>query len=76
MGSLLASGLDGGDGGNVGGGLGDEGLVDVGDDTTTGNGGLDECVELLVTTNGEQQVPGRDTLHLQVLACVTSELEN
>jgi len=76
VGSLLSSSLDGGDGCNVGGCLGDERLVDVRDDTTTSDGGLDECVELLVTTNGEQQVPGSDTLHLQVLASVTGELED
>lgn len=74
--SLLASSLDRSDGGNVGGGLGDEGLVDVGNDTTASNGGLDEGIKLLITTNGEQQVPGCDTLHLQVLAGVTGELEH
>lgn len=29
--------------------LADEGLVDVGDDSTSGNGGLDQCVQLLVS---------------------------
>jgi len=76
VGSLLASSLDGGDGSDVGGGLGDERLVDVRDDTTASNGGLDEGVELLVTANGEQQVPGRDTLHLQVLASIAGKLEH
>lgn len=41
-------------------GLVDEGLVDVGNHTTTGDGRLDEGVQLLVTTNGELQA-GRDT---------------
>ena len=45
-------------------GLVDEGLVDVGDDTTTGDGGLDEGVELLVTTDSELKVTGGDALHL------------
>ena len=31
----------------------DEGLVDVGDDSSSGDGGLDECVELLVSADGE-----------------------
>ena len=46
------------------GGLVDEGLVDVGDHTTTGDGRLDEGVELLVTTDGELKVAGGDALHL------------
>ena len=57
-------------------GLVDEGLVDVGDDTTTGDGGLDEGVELLVTTDGELEMAGRDTLDLEVLAGVAGELED
>ena len=31
----------------------EERLVDVGDDTATGDGGLDEGIKLLVTTDGE-----------------------
>lgn len=56
--------------------LADERPVDVGDDSTTGDGGLDEGVELLVTRDGELQVAGGDTLDLQVLRGVTGELEN
>ena len=47
-----------------GGGLVDEGLVDVGDHTTTGNSGTDQGVKLFVSTDGKQQVTGGDTLHL------------
>ena len=50
--------------------------MDVGDDTTTGDGGLDEGVELLVTTDGELEMAGRDTLDLEVLAGVSGELED
>ena len=50
--------------------------MDVGDNTTTGDGGLDEGVKLLVTTNGEEEMAGRDTLHLKILARVTGELEH
>ena len=38
--------------------------MDVGDHTTTGDGRLDEGVELLVTTDGELKVAGGDALHL------------
>jgi len=50
--------------------------VNVGDDTTASNGGLDEGVELLVTSDGELQVAGGDTLDLQVLGGVTGKLED
>jgi hypothetical protein len=48
------------------GGLVDEGLVDVGDHTTAGDGRLDQGVELLVTADGELEVAGRDALDLWV----------
>lgn len=50
--------------------------MDVGDDTSAGDGGLDEGVQLLVTADGELQVARRDTFHLEVLACVTRQLEH
>ena len=56
--------------------LHDESLVDVGNDTTTGNGSLDKSVKFLVTADGQLQVTGCDTLNLQVLASVSVELEN
>ena len=56
--------------------LSDERLVDVGDDTSSGDGGLDEGVQLLVTSDGQLQVAGGDTLHLQVLGSVSGQLEN
>ena len=46
------------------------------DDTTTSNGGLDESVELLVTTDGELQVTWGDTLDLEILGGVTGKLED
>merc|ERR1719482_2355271 len=58
------------------GGLVDEGLVDVGDHTTAGDGRLDEGVELLVTTDGELKVAGGDALDLEILGGVAGELEN
>ena len=56
--------------------LEDESLVNVGDDTTTCNGGLDEGVELLVSSDGELQMSGCNSLHLKVLAGVSCKLEN
>ena len=56
--------------------LHDEGLVDVRDDTTAGDGRLDQRVELLVASDGEQQVSRRDSLDLEVLRSVTGELQN
>ena len=50
--------------------------VNVGDDTTAGDRGLDERVELLVTANGELQVAGGDTLDLEVLGRVARKLEH
>ncbi len=38
--------------------------MDVGNDTTTGDGGLDQGVELLITTDRELEVAGRDALDL------------
>lgn len=56
--------------------LEDQSLVDVRDDTTAGNSSLDEGVELFVTSDGELQMSGCNSLHLQVLAGVSGELKN
>ena len=42
-------------------------------DTTEGDGGADQGVELLVTADGELQVAGRDTLDLEVLGGVLGD---
>lgn len=55
--------------------LHDEGLVDVRDNTTSSNGSLDESVELLVTSDGEQQVSGSDSLNLKILWGVSCKLK-
>ena len=49
---------------------------DVGDDAAAGDGGLDEGVQLLVTADGQLQVARCDTLHLQVLGGVASQLQH
>ena len=56
--------------------LADEGLVDVRDDAAAGDGGLDEGVQLLVTSDGQLQVAGGDSLHLQVLGSIAGQLKN
>ena len=57
-------------------GLHDEGLVDVWDDTTTSDSGLDESVELLVTSDSQEQVSGSDSLHLEILRGVSCQLKD
>ena len=54
----------------------DERLVDVRDNTTASNGSLNQGVQLLVTSDGQQQVSGCDTLDLQVLAGIAGKLQN
>lgn len=39
-------------------------------DTTEGDGGADQGIELLVTTDGKLQVAGSDTLDLEILGSV------
>ena len=50
--------------------------MDVRDDTTASNGGLNKGVKLLVAADGELQVARSDSLHLEVFASVASKLEN
>ena len=54
----------------------DEGLVDVGNDTSSGNGGLDKGIQFFVTTNGELKMSWCNTLHLQILTGVSSQFQN
>merc|ERR1712018_300456 len=46
------------------------------DDSAAGDGSLDERVQLLVASDGELQVAGGDTLHLEILGGVAGQLEN
>ena len=50
--------------------------MDVGDDPSPGDGGLDEGVQLLVPPDGQLQVPRGDPLDVQVLGGVTGQLHH
>lgn len=54
----------------------DERLVNVWQHTTSGNGGTNHAVELLVTSDRKLQVSWRDTLHAQILGRVARQLEH
>ena len=56
---------------------GNEENVDVGEDTTGGNGGLsEESVELLVVADGQLDVAGHDSGLLVVLGGVSGKFED
>lgn len=50
--------------------LEEQSAVDVGEDTTVGNGGADKSVELFVATDGQLEMSGGNTLDLEVLGGV------
>merc|ERR1711997_1287863 len=52
------------------------GISSCQDDTTTGNGCLDQCVQFFVSSNSQLQMAGSDTLDLQILGGVTCQLQN
>lgn len=56
--------------------LADERFVDVRNDTTSGDGRLDQAVEFFVSTNGELKMARCDTFDFQVLGGVTGQFEN
>src|SRR5690242_9353158 len=57
--------------------LGQEGVMDVGEDTALGDGDVSEqLVQLLVVADGELQVSGNDTGLLVVASGVTGQLED
>lgn len=58
------------------GGLVDKRLVDVRDNTATSYCSFDKSVKFFITANSKLQMPGCDTLYLQILACITSQLQN
>lgn len=50
--------------------LEEESAVDMRQDTSEGDGGADQSVELLITTDSELQVAGGDTLDFEILGSV------
>ena len=50
--------------------------MDVGDDAATGDGRLDQGVELLVSPDRQLEMPGSDPLHLQVLRRIAGQLKH
>lgn len=44
--------------------------------TTTSNGCFDKRVQLLITSDGELQVAGCNTLHLQILGRISCQLKD
>lgn len=56
--------------------LQEQSTVDTGQNTTESDGRADEGVQLFVTTDGELQVAGRDTLDLQILGGVAGQFQH
>lgn len=50
--------------------------VDVRQNTTEGDRGVNESVKLLITSDGELQVSGCNALDLEILGSVTCQFEN
>jgi len=58
------------------GGFVDERLVNVRDYTTTSDSSLDEGIQLLISSDGQLQMPWSNSLHFQILASISSKLKN
>lgn len=71
--SLRLSTLLGAFGGHF---LGNEIAMDVRDNTTSGDGGLDERIEFLVSTNCKLQMAGCDSLHFEILGGIACKFEH
>lgn len=46
------------------------------DDTSPGDGSLDQCIELLISANGKLQMARCDALHFEILTCVPGQFEH
>ena len=50
--------------------------MDVWNNTSTSNGSLDQCVKLLITSDGKLEMSWCDSLHFKILRSVSCEFEN
>ena len=50
--------------------------MDVRHDATSRDGRLDQSVQLLVSPDGELEMSGGDSLHLQILTGIAGQLED
>lgn len=44
--------------------------------TSASNSGLDQWIQLFISSNGQLQVAGGNTLHLKILWCISCQLQN
>jgi len=56
--------------------LSDQRLVYVGDDSASSDGRLDQSVQLFVSSDGQLEMSGGDSLHFEILGGITSQLEH
>lgn len=56
--------------------LSNQRLMDVRDHTSTSDRGLDQWIQLFISSNGQLQVTWGDTLHLQILWRVPCQLQD
>mmetsp|Transcript_60134 Transcript_60134/g.73658 ORF Transcript_60134/g.73658 Transcript_60134/m.73658 type:complete len:356 (+) Transcript_60134:144-1211(+) len=54
----------------------EQGLVDVGHHTSSSNGGLHQAGQLLITTDGNLQMPRSNALHMVVTSNVAGQLQH
>lgn len=53
-----------------------EGFVDMWDDSSTGNGCFDECIEFFVTSDGELEMTWGDAFHFEILRCISCQFKH
>lgn len=56
--------------------LPDQRFVDVRNNTTTSNGSLDQWIKFFVSSDGQLKMPWSDSLHFQILGCISRQLQN
>jgi len=56
--------------------LSNQRFMNVRNNSTAGDGGLDKTVQFLVSSDSELEMPWRDALNLQVLGCISGQLQH